>query len=227
MRILGLIIIILSLGCLALLIFFVVPRLTLKYHFYPTVKEGVLSSDFSSYVAEQQNAQYIDSYSLVNDRLRSQRYIKVDYAKDIHNLSFYIILFDIHHKPIGIKFVDVADAEFKKSKLIPVSAKVYGLYLQVTSAGEDKFDDTLPVYLTVSEFVVSSVVNAFLVALSSIGISLGWSMLFRDYLFYNTFPYRLFVLFIVFLATMIVTFFVSYFLLRFFNKRYLAEEKSV
>lgn len=227
MNALGIIIILASIGCLALLVFFVVPKWSLRYKFYPSVKEGVLNSDFSCYVAEQQNAHYIDSYSLVNDRKRSQRYIKVNYAKDIHNLSFYVVLFDIHHKPIGMKFINVADAEFEQSKLIPVSPNVFGLYLQVTAAGEDKFDDTLPVYLTESEFVITAIINAILAGIAAIGVSLGWALLIAGIYFSSAFPYRLFILLIVSVVTMIVTFFVSYFLLRIFNKKYLREEKSV
>lgn len=227
MRALGLFIILLSLGCLALLIFFIVPKITLKYKFNLNVKEGLLNSELNYYVPESQNTKYIESYTLVNDRKRSQRYIKVNYAQDVHNISFYIVLFNIHHKPIGIKFVEIKDAEFETSRFIPVSPNVFGLYLQVTEAGEDLFDDSLPVYLSESEFVITSIVNAILAAISSLGVSLGWSMLFRDYLFYETFPYRIFVLFIVFVVTMIVTFFVSYLLLRIFNKRYLGEEKRI
>jgi hypothetical protein len=219
---------------LLLILFFVgrfIPKHFLKLQVLSNTKEGLLSPDFSCYLAEKENANYIENYTLVLDEKKDKRFIKVKYQPDVHNLSFYVVLFDNRHKPLGIKRVTINNAQALKSQLIPVVSNVAGLFLQIVEADGEVFDQEYPCFITRRSILKASIFNGFIITIMSLLMSFGVSLvmngaffsspLFGMYAFPATDTQTLF---IVILAVFALTILVSFFLLRAINKKYLRED---
>lgn len=217
-----------------LILFFVtrfIPKHFLKLQVLSNTKEGLLSPDFSCYLAEKENANYIDTYTIVLDSKKNKRFIQVKYQPNVHSVSFYVVLFDNRHKPIGIKRVAIENAQALKSQLIPVENNVAGLFLQVVEADGEVFDQEYPLFVPKGSLLKASIFNAFVLTINSLLMSFGASLiingthfdshLFGEYVFpgfYNAY------LMIVSLSVFIVTILVSYLVLRIVNKKYLRED---
>lgn len=150
----------------ALFTFVILPKMTRRYHFLKDVHPGVMADDFLSYVPEQGNADYIEKYGISVNRRTQTKFASISFKKDVHQISFFIICFDSMNRPFDIVKVNLDDAEFDSSKLIRIPIKTSALYLQVTRAGEEKFDDTLPIFIPYKQYVITSVIYGLLVAIS-------------------------------------------------------------
>lgn len=146
--------------------FVVLPRMTRKYHFLKDVRPGVMADDFLSYIPEQGSADYIEKYGISINRHTQTKFASISFKKDVHQISFFIVCFDVLNHPFDIVKVNLYDAEFDSSHLIRIPVKTAALYIQVTSAGSEKFDDTLPIYIPYKQHVVTSLIYGLLVALS-------------------------------------------------------------
>lgn len=146
--------------------FVVLPKMTRKYHFLKDVRPGVMADDFLSYIPEQGSADYIEKYGISINRRTQTKFASISFKKDVHQISFFIVCFDVLNHPFDIVKVNLYDAEFDSSHLVRIPVKTAALYIQVTSAGSEKFDDTLPIYIPYKQHVVTSLIYGLLVALS-------------------------------------------------------------
>jgi hypothetical protein len=173
----------------------------------------------------------IENYTLVLDEKKDKRFIKVKYQPDVHNLSFYVVLFDNRHKPLGIKRVTINNAQALKSQLIPVENNVAGLFLQIVEADGEVFDQEYPCFITRRSILKASIFNGFIITIMSLLMSFGVSLVMNG-AFFSSSLFGMYAfpatdtqtLFIVILAVFALTILVSFFLLRAINKKYLRED---
>ncbi len=218
-----------------LILFFVtrfIPKHFLKLQVLSNTKEGLLRPDFSCYLAEKENANYIDTYTIVLDSKKNKRFIQVKYQPNVHSVSFYVVLFDNRHKPIGIKRVAIENAQALKSQLIPVENNVAGLFLQVVEADGEVFDQEYPCFISRRSILKASIFNGFIITIMSLLMSFGVSLIMNGAFFFSSSLFGMYAfpatntptLFIAIVAVFVLTILVSFFLLRAINKKYLRED---
>lgn len=132
----GVLIIIASIILFTLIVFFVYPKMFLKFKYSRILSEGIKSENNTYYIPDNLSQEAIEKYELIKDVKKGKKYAVITLKEHVDLISLAIYSFDYQQRAFDFMIVDYLEASNKI--IVEVKSKTFGLNIQVVSYNQNK-----------------------------------------------------------------------------------------
>ncbi|MDD6241338.1 MAG: hypothetical protein PUA93_07155 [Eubacteriales bacterium] len=174
----GLFLLFLFLGIFALILTFTIGPRYVSPSISPSLKEGLLSEDGTSYIGEKEVVPYIESYSIVYHAESRTRYARVVYTGKAHSLAYDLFLFDKNHRAFKVLTLDFPIIDEKtKTHYIALPPSTRGLLIRIREADGASYPKDDQFVPDPKKRLIGSIITALFAGLGSFSLNIAFTHL--------------------------------------------------